>query len=173
MKTLIVLIALVSILSIHVSAQKVYVSQRGVITIDTTIVVSNLTKQELFNKLKKWAVINIQDYNSMSKGEVNPDLLKFLYITDYLAAFGGRQKYSQDVTVDISEGSILIKFDQLRTYVPVRGVPPVEQAPKGWSADKFFENNDHKLKPKYGSFYSDIQSQFIKMVVDMTAGVPK
>ncbi len=171
MKELLFAILILSFAVSMASAQKLYVSQKGVITIDTTLTLPGRSKQDLFNKLKKWSVINIQDYNSMSRGEVNPDLLKFLYITDYWAALGGRQKYSQDVTFDISDGSVNIKFDQLRTYVPVKGVPPVEQAPKGWSADKFFKNNDNQLKPKFDKFYSDVKSQFIKMVTDVASEI--
>ncbi len=152
------------------NAQKLYVDGHGVMTIDT-VVNTTVIHDKAFNIIKKWAITNVQDYNGMVKGEVAPDLIKYLYITDYWAAMGTRQKYSQDVIVDVRDGSVKISLNNFRTYVPDKNTHPMQQAAKGWSGDKFFEDSNNQLKPKFKKFYTDVEAKFIVLVKEMTSGL--
>jgi hypothetical protein len=170
-RSFLVLISAIIFFRLTADGQKIHPTNERKLVIDTTMLMPGLSKAQIFNNLKKWAILKMTNYNDMLKGEVDGSLIKLLDLTDYWAAGGTKQTYSQDVTFEINEGKIYVKIDNLKTYVEEKGVRPIDRvAMHGYPADKFFINKDGELK-KYPKFYSDVNVQFRERMINLVQAV--
>lgn len=146
-------IFLVTVAGVSATAQKL-LNVEGKLIIDSTLTTS-LTQEAAFNAVKKWMILNIEDYKSMQIGEVEREMLACKSIVKYWAAMGGKQKYIQDINVSFEQGKVHIRISNLYTLAT--------DGSKGWSADKFFIKSDGTLKSMGNNWYADVADKFRAM----------
>lgn len=149
-KTLLILILFISF---HGYSQKLRVSN-GSMLIDTLITLSGPSDKGAYTTIKKWIILNLPAGSVV--GEVEDEVIRVNYITDYWAAGGVRQKYKQDLIFSFDERQVDISIKNLYTHV---------EGKKGWSADKFFVDREGMLKPGFRKFYDDVERKF-RLLVD-------
>jgi len=127
------------------------------LTYEDIIKVDSLKADEIYTKVKEWAILTFKNSEKVIVGDNKPSLVKANFVTQY---FNGAVKtdFLNTITIKIRDGAIKIIIDDITAY------------PNGYDFEAFIYKKDgtQRTGGNYVKGYNDVESQCKSLVSNLS-----
>jgi len=164
-KILILLIVIVAVFnSDETAGQTLELNQEtGLLTFEGVIYLEGLKSDDLYNKVKEWAILTFRNSDEVIVGENRPSLIKFRFIQSYSNGIGRNVLpcYNSMVTI-IKDGAV--KFT----------ISNIEWAQGGSMEYSLYKKDGNQREGgMYKKIYDDVEIKCRSLAADLTKSLSK
>ncbi|MBC8486788.1 MAG: DUF4468 domain-containing protein [Bacteroidetes bacterium] len=131
--------------------------ETNLLTYEEIINIDSMKAEDIYKKVKEWAILSFRNSEKVIVGENKPTLLKATFIQKYFNGMGVYADYYNTITIKIKDGAVKIIIDDMRMT-------------SGYKVEGTVYKKDGTLRTgnTYQKIYEDIEFKCKGLIKDLT-----
>jgi len=137
-------------------------SETQLLTFEQVIKADSMKADDIYNKVKEWAVLTFKNSEKVIVGDNKPTLIKATFIQKYFNGMGVYADYYNTMTIKIKDGAVKVIIDDMKMT-------------SGFNIESTLYKKDGTLKPgqTFQKIHQDVESKCKGLIEDLSKFMTK